>query len=299
MFKKMGIPLIAIAGILFSLFIIYRGARKPAVAPIPFAPPTIPFAYYIAAEGMIESVYKNIPIGVPFPELVTAVYVEVGDLLKKGQPLLKLDTRSLEAQLAQARKEEENALTDYQNKKNQFSYYERLKDRKATSESAYATAHYDMKLAEDRLATATAAVQVVATNIERSTARAPIDGEVLQINIRIGQYANVNPFDKLPIMLFGDTAYYHLRIDIDEEESWRFVAGSRARAFVRGNSQIAIDLEYVYQEPYITPKQNLTGSDTERVDTRVLQVVYRFDKKKYPVFVGQLLDVYIDSQAQR
>ena len=98
------------------------------------------------------------------------------------------------------------------------------------------------------------------------------------------------------LILFGDTQVYHLRIQIDEEDEWRFRQEAPAIAFVRGNSSISIPLTYVYTEPYITPKKSLSGSDLERIDTRVLEVVYKFQKENYPVLMGQLLDVYIEAE---
>jgi len=48
-------------------------------------------------------------------------------------------------------------------------------------------------------------------------------------------------------------------------------------------------------EPYVTPKTSLTGSSSERVDTRVLQVIYRFDRRAIPAYVGQQVDVFIET----
>ena len=48
-------------------------------------------------------------------------------------------------------------------------------------------------------------------------------------------------------------------------------------------------------EPYVVPKRSLTGESTERVDTRVLQVIYAFDRGTMPVYVGQQMDVYVEA----
>jgi hypothetical protein len=48
-------------------------------------------------------------------------------------------------------------------------------------------------------------------------------------------------------------------------------------------------------EPYVVPKMSLTGDSTERVDTRVLQIIYSFDRGDMPIFVGQQMDVYIEA----
>jgi hypothetical protein len=58
-------------------------------------------------------------------------------------------------------------------------------------------------------------------------------------------------------------------------------------------------LEFVRFEPYVIPKKSLTGDSTERVDTRVLQVIYRIRDGEPSVYVGQQMDVYIDGSAIR
>ncbi len=42
------------------------------------------------------------------------------------------------------------------------------------------------------------------------------------------------------------------------------------------------------------PKTSLTGDTTERVDIRVLQVLYAFDTRDMAAYVGQQVDVYFD-----
>lgn len=72
---------------------------------------------------------------------------------------------------------------------------------------------------------------------------------------------------------------------------------AQAYAFVRGNSGLKAELEFVRFEPYVLPKKSLTGDSTERVDTRVLQAIYRLERGKLPVYVGQQMDVFIEAGA--
>ena len=65
--------------------------------------------------------------------------------------------------------------------------------------------------------------------------------------------------------------------------------------YLRGNRSIQTPLTFLRFEPYVVPKQSLTGSATERVDTRVLQAIYRFERKNLPIFVGQQMDVFIEA----
>lgn len=54
-------------------------------------------------------------------------------------------------------------------------------------------------------------------------------------------------------------------------------------------------LKFVRFEPYVVPKTSLTGESAERVDTRVLQVIFSFDCGALPITVGQQMDVFIDA----
>jgi hypothetical protein len=56
-------------------------------------------------------------------------------------------------------------------------------------------------------------------------------------------------------------------------------------------------LQYVRTEPDVIPKVLLTGDTTQRTDTRVLQVIYSFNPASLPLYVGQLMDVFIEAPA--
>jgi hypothetical protein len=59
---------------------------------------------------------------------------------------------------------------------------------------------------------------------------------------------------------------------------------------------MSVDLAFVRVDPYVVPKRSLTGDTSERVDTRVLQVIYGFDPSALQVFVGQQMDVFVDAE---
>jgi hypothetical protein len=88
-------------------------------------------------------------------------------------------------------------------------------------------------------------------------------------------------------------------VDVEEHEAWRVLPEARAAGSVRGNANLKTPLTFVRFEPFVVPKKSLTGDSTERVDTRVLQVIYRVADQKVPLFVGQQMDVFIDASNQR
>jgi hypothetical protein len=219
-----------------------------------------------------------------------------------------LDNRYLTAQLAVQRatlqtmlarvREAEAALADLRNR---LALAEAVKDPRAISKEDLTTRRYAVQTAGAHLASvradvtlAEAQVKETKTNIELLTVRAPVDGEVLQVNTRVGEYAQAGPL-ATPLMLFGNIDRLHLRADIDENDAWRFHPEARAMAFVRGNPLLNAPLIYEWTEPFVIPKRSLTGGTSERVDTRVMQVVYSFDRAQLPIYVGQQMDVFIEA----
>lgn len=306
MLRKYLLPGIALAGALVALLVVFWSQRKEIVAPIPFPPPKSPYAHSIAGEGIAEASSLNISIGSPFSQIITEIFVVEGNRVKAGDPLFYLDTRYLEAQAETARAQIRAAIINWENQKTQFSFYQRLKDKRAVSEQQYEQAYYALKEAEEQVKVAQAALSEVEANIEMSHIRAPIDGEILQVNVHVGEIApNVQPLSvqtvipygssQYPLILMGSIEPLNMRIDIDEEDAWRYQKGTPATAFVRGNSNLHYPLKFVRIEPYIIPKASFTGQVIERIDTRVLQVLYQFEKRDVPVYAGQLLDVYFEA----
>ncbi len=134
--------------------------------------------------------------------------------------------------------------------------------------------------------------------LDRHTVRAPIEGDVLQLNVRPGQLATMSWNE--PMIVLGDINRLHVRVDIDENDVPLFDKGAQAVAYLKGRSQGRFPLEFEYVEPYMVPKESLTGSSSERVDTRVLRVVYSLPEGcQNEVHVGQQMDVYIRVPAER
>jgi multidrug resistance efflux pump len=150
---------------------------------------------------------------------------------------------------------------------------------------------YDKLVAQAAVEEALAQVEQVKADIDRLTVRALVDGEVLQVNVRPGEFVGA-PAGQALIVL-GDINELHARVDIDEHDIPRFVPGAPATAALRGMPDKEFELHFVRIEPYVVPKKSLTGDNTERVDTRVLQVIYSIGEHDMPLYVGQQLDVFI------
>ncbi len=152
----------------------------------------------------------------------------------------------------------------------------------------------DLGVARAELSAARAREDAARVELERHTVRAPVEGEVLRCNVRPGEFAAAGPQAE-PLVLLGDTRDLRVRVDVDENDAWRVRPGAAAVGSPRGNGALRAPLRFVRVDPYVLPKKSLTGGSGERVDTRVLQVLYAFDRSALPVYIGQQIDVFIES----
>jgi multidrug resistance efflux pump len=150
----------------------------------------------------------------------------------------------------------------------------------------------DIKVARANVAQARMEEQRLDTEIERRTILAPMDGQILQVNVLPGQFAALAWNE--PLLLLGDVTSLHVRVDIDEQDLPFFTDGAEAVATLKNRAGVKFELKFVRVDPYVIPKKSLTGNNTERVDTRVLQVIYALpDERPIAVHVGQQMDVYL------
>ncbi|MDX1962718.1 MAG: biotin/lipoyl-binding protein [Pirellulales bacterium] len=156
------------------------------------------------------------------------------------------------------------------------------------------TWQYDLDVAQMEIKRTEALIQQTNLLIKRTEVRALVPGKVLQVNIRPGEFAAAQAGQSL--ILLGDIDTLHVRVDIDEHDIPRFRPDTPAYAMLKGESKEKFPLTFVREEPYVIPKKSLTGLNTERVDTRVLQVIYAMQPATQKLRVGQQVDVFIDAQ---
>jgi multidrug resistance efflux pump len=345
MFTKFGLPIIAIALIAFAVHHLSQAGTRVPELPPPIQPAESPFPNTVAGAGIVEPQTENISIGSPLPGVVVEVEVKVGQKVKAGGPLFRLDDRQLKAELAirqatladaqaqlerldaEPRMEElppaearvREAKADWENWEQQWARGEKLLTQRVMPEEEFfvrkqsaiqarerynrAVAdyellkagawEYDKRVAQAAVDQAKVEVKQTETELDRLIIRALVNGEVLQVNVRPGEFVGAPPSQALIVL--GNVTQLHVRVDIDEYDIPRFVSDAPARATLKGQPNDFFPLTFVRIEPYVVPKKSLTGDNTERVDTRVLQAVYAIDTSGQRLFVGQQLDVFIDA----
>jgi HlyD family secretion protein len=141
--------------------------------------------------------------------------------------------------------------------------------------------------------------------LDKYTIRAPIDGVVLSVLAASGSYvSSQGAYDSYtqgftPVIVMGTSQQYlEVRAYIDEILVSRLPAPDKmnARMSIQG-TDVNVPLTFERIQPYVSPKIELSDQRQERVDVRVLPMIFRFEKPKgVNLYPGELVDVYIGTQ---
>lgn len=323
------LPIVAVIGLLAAIAYIAFGLpdrelSEPTGEP-PTAPATLANEARVAGSGVVEPSSEIIHVGTALAGLVADLRVQPGDFVDNGQPLFVVDTRALEARASETRTaigearaaiaEAQAAISEAQTAEataaRQLDLYRNVTDPAAVSRAEVIRAEGDAAAARERRALAQARLSAARARLEsaeaqassarteigRATVRAPIAGEILSVDIRPGEYLSTMGGSGQPFIEMGETRPLHVRIDIDEEQAARADLGADATVNPRGASDRRVKARFVRAEPLVVPKRSLTNSAAERVDVRVLQVIYALPDDSRDAFrVGQQVDAWIPAK---
>jgi len=291
-FRNKIIFTLAVLGILAGLVAAYFFGIKRQAQPPVFKPVSSPYDSAIYANGIIESDQPsgaNINI---YPEVsgpITQVLVSEGQQVAAGTLLFKIDDSLPKANAELAEANLKAAQDQYDKRRTAYDL-----DPKSISKDVLDTA-------EDGVNQATAALKAANVLLQKYSLKAAVDGVVLAVNATVGSYVSsqgaydsyTEGFDPL-IIMGAPQDFMDVRCYVDEilisrlPSHWHITA----QMSITG-TDIKVPLEFVRVQPYVSPKIELSNQRQEKVDLRVLPVIFRFEKKDAPVYLGQLVDVYI------
>jgi HlyD family secretion protein len=161
---------------------------------------------------------------------------------------------------------------------------------------------YDVENQEAQYNALVQAEQAASALLAKYTVKAPIDGVVLSVNATVGSYISpagsygtyTGAFTPVVVMSSAQDQL-GVRVYVDEILVSRLPPPEKIRAemSIRG-TDVRIPLEFVRVQPYVTPKIELSNQREERVDLRVLPLIFRFAKQSGAhIYPGQLVDVYV------
>jgi HlyD family secretion protein len=286
----------------------------------PLPPVRAEYRDAVAGTGVVEPAGEMHYLRPARSGRVARVLVEPGQRVVQGEMLVELETAMLQAQLTRARADVTVRLAavdvaEASRKKAEYrraeagSYRESaeaLADARAMSReeltrrrSASAVAEVEEQEAVAQWASAKAALDVARAEervmeavLEEAIIRAPVAGTMLKVGVRAGDFMEAR--EGRGELILGGGEELRLRVEVDQEEAGRWSAGGAATGVVRGQPGRRVPLEFVRVEPMMSAKRNLGGAGDERVDTRVLQVLYRVAPAEFELRVGEQMEVFVE-----
>lgn len=299
--------IVSVIGLLIGLIFVWNHIPIRSETNPPRKPPSDVATSTVAAVGIIESNSENISIGTSKDGLIETVSVKAGDFVKVGESLFVVDRRTLEAEkieqeasIMTANAQVKVAEQKYKDADRNLSFMLAVKDKGAIRNEELSSKEMQKAISEAELSHSKALLKEqeahlnkINTELEKSIVTSPINGVVLESNVRVGEYAKGG---SNTLMLLGAIDPLYVRIDVDESEAWRVITHDGGKVLLRGNANQSSPLKFIREEPYIKPKKSLTGGPTERVDTRVLQLIFEITDRNFVGKVGQQVDVFLPSK---
>lgn len=150
------------------------------------------------AQGVLHWVDRT-NLSLPVSGVVDEVSVRLGQIIKQGESLLKLDTRRVKAQLQAARSRLSRFKPGRDEAKRELDRAIELFDRTVLSEVELQQAKIDFAEKDAALQEAQAEATEAALNLEYSELKAPFELVVLNVHVIKGQ-AVVNRLQAIPLI---------------------------------------------------------------------------------------------------
>lgn len=135
----------------------------------------------------------------------------------------------------------------------------------------------DIVQAKARVVAATARRDQAQAQLDRLTIHAPIAGEILQLKFRVGEYYSPGGD---PLVIMGDTRILRVRMDVDERDIARVALGDKAFATLPAFPGRRFAGTVVEIGKRMGRKNVRTDDPVERIDTKILEVVFQLDDRQ-------------------
>lgn len=251
-----------------------------------------------AARAMLDELKaeprrENLDVAAAQLDNAQATLKNAQDQLAKQEQSYAIEARSVSRDaLDNARNAEKIAATNLEVVRKQYSL---------TKAGAW---KYDIRNQEKQTAALLKAYAASAALLAKYSITAPTDGVVRSIQAAVGSYVSaqgaydsytggLNPL----IVMSTPDDNLQVRVYVDEILIHRLPDRSKisAEMFIRG-TDTHVPLTFTRIQPIVSPKIELSDARQERVDLRVLPLIFRFaSTKTLNLYPGQLVDVYVSA----
>lgn len=303
---------------------------------------------YVAGNGRVEPAQRENRISAETPGVITRIFVQEGQKVVRGAPLVELDASTqraafeaaqadlaaeqatlqrvlrgdrpedraasmaeAEAAKAKAARARDTLARTEKLAKTGAATPQELEQARRDAESARADADAaaskakasrvgsrpeDISVQRAKVLAAQARLEEAKAQLALRTVSAPIDGVVLLINARLGEF--FNPATSSPLLIMGDTHKLRVRMEVDERDVGRVRLGDRAFVTADAFGEKRFPGTVVDVGRRVDQKKINTDRPTERVDMEVMEIVIDLDEPG-PLLPGLRVTAYVEPNGKR
>lgn len=291
--SNMILPIIAAGMLIFTITTVTKSKTTPKRAP-EFQPPSSNFQNQIAGIGIIRPSTNIIRLAPHIPGILSEIYVKENQKIFYGTPLFSIDESQIRAKTKHTEAILKTKQVQLEDLKQHFQRFQNVKDKRAISHDELTRKRFAVAKAEAEVNEVIENLNLLTVELSKMTIRSTINGHVLKINSRVGEYISN---DTIP-MIIGDLDKMQITVIIDESEMHKVDKKAHAIAIIRGQENKKFKLKFISVEPYAVPKTHLNNKQNEKIDTRVIELLYEFEKADIKAVPGQQADVFIETEKE-
>ncbi|HEY0720607.1 MAG TPA: efflux RND transporter periplasmic adaptor subunit [Gammaproteobacteria bacterium] len=160
---------------------------------------------------------QRIELGTPQSGIVVEVPVAAGELVKKGQLLVQLESRGLQARVRRAEAELAKARMEREEGQRELERAQELYERTLLSNHDLEQAKIAFAAVNSRYQAANATQVEARLELEQSSVKAPFDGVVLQRNVEVGQTV-VSALQSVPLITLAATHLMRVNVEATQPQ---------------------------------------------------------------------------------
>jgi len=186
----------------------------------------------VSSTGTLEAV-KTVQVGTQVSGIISQLFVDFNDTVRKGQVVARLDTTLLASAVRDAEISLERNIAQFQQAERDFERINNLFEKQFVTEVEYNTAKYNLDVAKANTKSAQISLDRARQNLSYATIYAPISGTVIERNVEVGQTVAASLSAPQLFLIANDLSRLQILASVDESDIGRIEEGQEVRFTVQ------------------------------------------------------------------
>lgn len=182
----------------------------------------------ISTTGEINPV-STVEVGTQVSGIISKIYVDFNDLVRKGQVMAVLDTTILASTVRDARASLLKAQAQYDEAQREYTYYKELFDGGYISEYELLGYETAVKTTKASLQSARTTLEKAEVNLGYAVIRSPISGKVIDREVEEGQTVAASYSTPTLFTIAEDLSHIEIHAKVDESDIGQITVGQKVR----------------------------------------------------------------------